>query len=92
MISRTTRHCYRVDRSQIRFIKFILEAYDNMAVMSTIDARQAIVQVTIAPGCETLVKGIMNGFSEGFEVVPVDVEATTGTRYVNCSHSAIEKE
>lgn len=91
MRSKTTRRRYRVDRSQISFIKFILEAYDNVAVMSTIDPRQAIVQIAIAPGCETMVKGIMDGFSEEFEVVPVDVAEPTGI-HADCSHSAIENE
>ena len=55
----TTRRVYRVERSQIGFIKFILEAYDNVAVLSTLDPRLALVQVVVAPGCETMVDGIM---------------------------------
>jgi len=69
----TTRRCYRVDRHQISFVKFILEAYDNVAVMSTLDSRQGVVQVAIAPGCETMVDGIMTGLAGDVEVVPVDV-------------------
>ena len=68
----TTRRCYRVDRREISFVKFILEAYDNVAVMSTMDPHQAVVQVTIAPGCETLVDGIMNSLAGEFEVVLLD--------------------
>ena len=68
----TTRRCYRVDRREISFLKFILEAYDNVAVMSTMDPHQAVVQVTIAPGCETLVDGIMNSLTGEFEVVLLD--------------------
>ena len=55
----TTRRVYRVERSQIGFIKFILEAYDNVAVLSTLDPRLALVQVVVAAGCETMVDGIM---------------------------------
>ena len=68
----TTRRCYRVDRREISFVKFIIEAYDNVAVMSTMDPHQAVVQVTIAPGCETLVDGIMNSLAGEFEVVLLD--------------------
>ena len=59
MTVETTRRVYRVERSQIGFIKFILEAYDNVAVLSTLDPRLALVQVVVAPGCETMVDGIM---------------------------------
>ena len=72
MTVETTRRVYRLDRRQISFVKFILEAYDNMAVMSTLDARQALVQVIIAPGCETIVDGIMTGLGGEAGVVPVD--------------------
>lgn len=48
----TTKKYYRVDRKQISFVKFILEAYDGLAVLTTIDAAKGIVVLHIAPGCE----------------------------------------
>ena len=63
---------YRVDRRQIGFIKFILEAYDNMAVVTTLNSRLAVVQVTTAPGCEKTIAGVLSGFAREFEIVPVD--------------------
>ena len=71
MTVKTTRRCYRVDRRQISFVKFIIEAYDNVAVLSTLDPRQGVVQVIIAPGCETMVDGIIAGLAEDIDVVPV---------------------
>ena len=68
----TSRRVYRVDRCQIGFVKFILEAYDNVAVMSTLDPKQALVQITMAPGCETMVDGIINSLAGEFEVVLLD--------------------
>jgi hypothetical protein len=61
-----------VDRSQIGFIKFILEAHDNLVVMSTLDSKQGVVQLSIAPGCEQLVSDIMKDLSENFTVRPID--------------------
>lgn len=69
---KTSIRYYRVARRQISFVKFILEAYDNLAVLTTIDPYQALVQVAIAPGCETLVAGIMNSFADEISVVMVD--------------------
>jgi len=68
----TTRRCYRVDRSQISFVKFILEAYDNAAVVSTVDAGRGLVQIRIAPGCEKLVDGIVAELSRTFEMIAVE--------------------
>lgn len=42
----------RVDRREICFLKFILEAYDGISTLTTIDAHQGIVMLRIAPGCE----------------------------------------
>ncbi len=74
MTLETTRRCFRVDRCQISFIKFILEAYDNVAVMSTLDSQLAVVRIAIAPGCETMVDGIIDSFTGEFDMVPVDHE------------------
>ena len=73
----TSSRCYRVDRSRISFVKFILEAYDNVAVLSTVDARRGLVQLRIAPGCETLVDGIVADLSREFEMTVVDDAAAT---------------
>jgi hypothetical protein len=75
----TTARCYRMDRRQISFVKFILEAYDNVAVMSTMDPQAGVVRISIAPGCEALVKGIMDSFTGKFEVVPAEDGSWTGS-------------
>jgi hypothetical protein len=39
-----TRKMYlRIDPRQIHFLKFVLEGYDGLAVLSTVDARSGIV-------------------------------------------------
>jgi hypothetical protein len=48
----TIKRYYRVDRREIAFIKFIVEAYDGIAVMETLDPMAGIVVFHIAPGCE----------------------------------------
>lgn len=78
MTLETTRRCYRVARCQISFVKFILEAYDNVAVMSTLDSRQALIQVTIAPGCETMVDRIMASLSGDVGLIRVDGSSPEG--------------
>ncbi|MGD9008509.1 MAG: DUF4911 domain-containing protein, partial [Desulfobacteraceae bacterium] len=35
---RTTKQLYRVDRRQISMIRFIFEAYEGLAVVTTVDS------------------------------------------------------
>ncbi|MGC8494858.1 MAG: DUF4911 domain-containing protein [Syntrophobacteraceae bacterium] len=47
----TVRH-YLIDRSQIHYLRFLVEAYPGIAVVSTVDAALGLVAIAIAPGCE----------------------------------------
>ena len=48
----TVRQYYRVERSQIAFMKFIFEAYDGIAVLETLDPAAGLIVLHVAPGCE----------------------------------------
>lgn len=56
---RTHRRYYRVDRHQIAFLRFILEAYDGLAVLQTVDAQRGEVVVYISRGCLEEAIGIL---------------------------------
>ncbi len=60
----TIKKYYRVDRREISFLKFILEAYDGLAVLTTIDSKKGIVEINIAPGCEADVKMILQDLKQ----------------------------
>ena len=60
----TIKKFLRVDRREICFIKFILEAYDGIATMTTIDAHQGVVMLRIAPGCEGDVEAVFQGLKK----------------------------
>ena len=57
---RTTKKYYRVDRREISFLKFILEAYDGIAVLTTCDSERGIIELHIPPGCEEVVEIILH--------------------------------
>jgi hypothetical protein len=59
LIMITIKKYLRIDRREISFLKFILEAYDGIATLTTIDPHQGIVLLRIAPGCEDEVKTIL---------------------------------
>ncbi|VEN73425.1 conserved hypothetical protein [Candidatus Desulfarcum epimagneticum] len=49
---RTIQKHLRIKKKEIAFFKFILEAYDGMAGMTTIDSASGHVVLNIAPGRE----------------------------------------
>ena len=59
MILETLKKYLRIDRREICFLKFILEAYDGIATLTTINAHQGIVMLRIAPGCEGDVEAVL---------------------------------
>jgi len=61
---RTVQKYYRVDRRQISFLKFIIEAYDGVALLRTVDSVAGLVVLHISPGCEALVDWIMDDLKQ----------------------------
>jgi hypothetical protein len=44
---------------RIHFLKFILEGYDGLALLSTVDARQGIVEIRYPPEIENDLKKLL---------------------------------
>jgi hypothetical protein len=49
-------------------IKFIFEAYEGVAAVTTIEAASGQIVLAMAPGCESMVKEIMNEMAKKFQV------------------------
>ncbi|MDB9823040.1 DUF4911 domain-containing protein [Deltaproteobacteria bacterium] len=67
----TINRCYRVERREINYLRWIIESYDGMAVMRTIDPYDATIELRIAPGCETLVEELLESLQkyEGIKMI-----------------------
>jgi hypothetical protein len=50
---------YRVDPREIHYLKFVLEAYDGMATLTTLDARTGLIQVSVPPGAQPAARTLM---------------------------------
>jgi hypothetical protein len=72
----TSKQMYRVDRRRINFIKFIFEAYEGIAVVTTIEAATGLIRLAIAPGCEAIAQEIMGDLSRSFLIEPVAPDDT----------------
>lgn len=67
---RTIRQYYRVDRRQISMLRFVFEAYEGVAVVTTLNAAEGLVVLAIAPGCEATVRDVMNDLGRHFMIEP----------------------
>jgi len=70
----TIKKYYRVDRREIAFLKFIVEAYNGLAVLTTIDSEKGIVVINIAPGCETDVEMILQDLKKSVMIENIPSE------------------
>jgi hypothetical protein len=67
---KTIRQYYRVDRRQINMVRFILEAYEGVGTVTTLDAASGRIVIFAAPGCETIVQAVMADLGKKFLVEP----------------------
>lgn len=61
----------RINPSEICFVKFILEGYDGLAVLSTVDAVRGVVRLAVAPGREQELEPLIGFLSETILMEPV---------------------
>ncbi len=57
--------------SEIHMLRFILEAYDGIALVTTLDADLGMVELSIAPGCEEEVVQILDAEEENLQLRPI---------------------
>lgn len=56
----TIKHFF-VRPREIYFLRFILEGYDGLAVVTTLQPEAGLVQISVAPGCEEDLEQILAG-------------------------------
>jgi hypothetical protein len=81
---RTVKQHYRVDRRRISLIKFILEAYEGLAVVTTLNASAGSIVLAVAPACTEMAKLVMADLGRHFMIEPDDApEEFAGDLYCN---------
>ncbi len=60
----TITKLYNINKSDIGFIKYVFEAYDGLAVVSTIKSEKDTIAIYIAPGCEEEADELVEQLSE----------------------------
>ncbi len=54
---------YLIDKCNINYLKYLIEAYDNVAILTTIWPNKGLVLLSVASGCEELVMRIIEDLS-----------------------------
>ena len=67
----TVKRMFRVDRREIAYLRFIFEAYDGLAVVTTLDPQSGIVAFHISPGCEDDVQQILEDLGKDLMIEPL---------------------
>jgi hypothetical protein len=73
MPKNTVKKYYRIDRRQIHFLRFILEGYDGVALLRTLDSRKGLVVLHIGPGCQSVVDMIIQDLQRHIRIESVEL-------------------
>ena len=67
------RRSFVTERSKIGYIRFTIESYDGMALVSTVDPHKAMIELKISPGCEGMILELLESFrrDEGIKIIEV---------------------
>jgi len=63
---------YLIDPYQIHYLRFIIEAYPGMAVVSTVDPGLGLISIAVAPGCESDILRILEAERQTLKLSEVD--------------------
>lgn len=69
---RTTERFYRVPSAAICYLRYTIESYDGIAVVSTVDPAEGVILVQTAPGCEDMLDDLINHFITK-EAIPIQL-------------------
>jgi len=68
---------YRVNRSDICFIKYLLESYEGVATLTTLNAAEGKIVVRIAQGCVETVTDVMASLADELYFEPLEAAKET---------------
>ena len=68
----TTRWYFKVKRRDIAYMKFILESYEGLGVLRTIDPRSGIVEVMVPPGLEEDLEMVLEGLGDEIPIERIE--------------------
>jgi len=65
---------FKVDRRDLVYLKFVLEAYEGMSTLSTVEPKEGIVRLSIPPGFERDIHVLIDALSTEIPLTEVEFE------------------
>jgi hypothetical protein len=62
---------FRVERREIAYVKFILEAYEGIGTLTTIQPADGLIRIQIPPGCGDVAEAIVRDLRKSLRIRPV---------------------
>lgn len=59
---------FLIDPRQIHYLRFLVEAYGGIGVVSTVDPALGLVRISVAPGCEPEISAILEAERENLKL------------------------
>jgi hypothetical protein len=70
-----TRCCFLIPRAEISYLRFILESYDGLAFMRTLDPASGLVEVAFSPSRALDVEPLLSALAEEFPMTEAPIPA-----------------
>ena len=65
---RSTICIYQIDPHEIHYLRFILEAYEGLATLTTLDPQKGFIQLTTAPESKASLEDLMEVLGQELEL------------------------
>ena len=65
---RSTLWIYQVDPHEIHYLKFILEAYEGLTTLTTLDPQRGLVQLAVPPGRHGRLEVLLEALGQEMEL------------------------
>ena len=63
---------FRIGRKDLALFKFLLEGYDGLATVTTVDAQASCVRVSVTSSCAAEVEEIISAIKEEFTLTELE--------------------
>ena len=70
--------CYRLEPASVHYVRFVLEGYDGLATITTLDPAAGLVRLSIPPGCEASAHKLMSALAHEVRLEPVGCQGIEG--------------
>ncbi len=74
---KSIKRYYRVDRSEISYLRFIFEAYEGIATIETLNPESGLIVIYIAPGCVSDVELVLRDLGNNIMIEPANDNSAT---------------